>query len=87
MTSVSLAPDSLAWRQPTPFVSRQAAPRSARIPQLSEPRHQGLRAILVEAAGYVGGRVLTHRYFADFPVELGAEFVHGPTNILMETVR
>ncbi len=47
----------------------------------------GLKTIVVEASGYIGGRVKTHELLADFPIELGAEFVHGPTNALMSLVK
>jgi monoamine oxidase len=36
----------------------------------------GLRVLLLEARGRLGGRVMTH-HTPDGPVELGAEFVHG----------
>jgi monoamine oxidase len=36
----------------------------------------GLRVLLLEARGRLGGRVLTH-HTPDGPIELGAEFVHG----------
>jgi monoamine oxidase len=42
----------------------------------------GLRATLLEASDRLGGRIYTH-HTAQFPVELGAEFVHGrPPEIL-----
>jgi monoamine oxidase len=38
--------------------------------------HAGLRVTLLEARDRLGGRIYT-RQTADYPVELGAEFVHG----------
>jgi monoamine oxidase len=43
-----------------------------------ELRRQGLRVVVLEARDRIGGRILTHhdeRF--PFPLELGAEFVHG----------
>jgi monoamine oxidase len=43
-----------------------------------ELRRQGLRVVVLEARERIGGRILTHhdeRF--PFPLELGAEFVHG----------
>lgn len=37
----------------------------------------GVEAVVLEARDRLGGRVWTDRHFADFPVELGAEFIHG----------
>jgi monoamine oxidase len=37
----------------------------------------GRRAIVLEARDRIGGRVWTDRTFAPFPVERGAEFIHG----------
>src|SRR5438552_3688543 len=46
------------------------------------------QVVLVEAAGQLGGRVKTHPSLCnEYPVELGAEFVHGPDNALMDLVR
>src|SRR5215510_14911558 len=36
----------------------------------------GMRVLVVEARDRIGGRILTH-LTPDYPVELGAEFVHG----------
>lgn len=55
------------------------------IAGLTAARHlteAGLRVTLLEARDRLGGRIYTHRT-AQFPVELGAEFVHGrPEEIL-----
>jgi len=55
------------------------------IAGLAAARHlteAGLRVTLVEARYRLGGRICTHST-AKFPVELGAEFVHGrPEEIL-----
>jgi monoamine oxidase len=37
----------------------------------------GQRILLLEARDRIGGRVWSDDTFADFPVELGAEFIHG----------
>lgn len=38
---------------------------------------EGYRVILLEARDRIGGRILTDQTLAPYPVELGAEFVHG----------
>jgi monoamine oxidase len=37
----------------------------------------GCKILILEAQERVGGRILTDRSFAPYPVEVGAEFVHG----------
>lgn len=37
----------------------------------------GERIVVLEARDRIGGRVHTERRFAGFPVEFGAEFIHG----------
>src|ERR1700727_3233129 len=55
------------------------------IAGLTAARHlseSGLRVILLEARDRLGGRIYT-QHTAQYPVELGAEFVHGkPEEIL-----
>jgi monoamine oxidase len=38
---------------------------------------QGIEVELLEASNQAGGRIQTNRDFADFPIELGAEWMHG----------
>jgi len=47
---------------------------------LAEARRRGISAICLEARAKVGGRIRTarDRRIARYPIELGAEFVHGP---------
>lgn len=46
----------------------------------------GEDVIVLEATGRLGGRVHTDRTFADHPVELGAEFIHGDRAATWELV-
>jgi len=41
----------------------------------------GQRVLLVEARDRIGGRIWTDHTFADFPVEWGAELIHGETAV------
>lgn len=52
----------------------------AGLSALAEARRRGINAIGLEAKGTLGGRVRTawDRRVANYPIELGAEFVHGP---------
>lgn len=43
----------------------------------------GVEPLILEASGALGGRVRALEGFADFPIELGAEEVHGADNILL----
>jgi monoamine oxidase len=45
----------------------------------------GLTAICVEARNRIGGRIFTRRSLARHPIELGAEFVHGESNIVPDS--
>lgn len=42
-------------------------------------KQAGCSVQVIEARDRVGGRLWTDRSFADFPIEFGAEFVHGDT--------
>ncbi|HZQ92392.1 MAG TPA: NAD(P)/FAD-dependent oxidoreductase [Terriglobales bacterium] len=49
---------------------------------------EGRRVIVLEARSRVGGRILTlHTPDSDFPIELGAEFVHGRPAEITELAR
>jgi protoporphyrinogen oxidase len=39
--------------------------------------HANENVIVLEARSRIGGRVYTDHTFAPFPVEFGAEFIHG----------
>lgn len=48
----------------------------------------GLKVILLEARDRVGGRILTlHPPSFNFPIELGAEFIHGQSDEIWDIVR
>jgi monoamine oxidase len=47
----------------------------------------GLTAICVEARNRLGGRIFTRRSLARHPIELGAEFVHGESNVVHQLCR
>jgi len=42
-------------------------------------QNAGKEVLVLEARNRLGGRLWTNRDFADFPLEFGAEFVHGDT--------
>lgn len=52
----------------------------AGVSALAEARRLGINAICLEARARPGGRIRTvrNRRIAQYPIELGAEFVHGP---------
>jgi monoamine oxidase len=47
----------------------------------------GYKPLILEARNRIGGRIHTDTIFADFPLELGAEFVHGDQTITHELVK
>ncbi|MDZ4765984.1 MAG: NAD(P)/FAD-dependent oxidoreductase [Chloroflexota bacterium] len=47
----------------------------------------GLRVVVLEASDRIGGRTHTAHDIANFPVELGAEFIHGDNAITHELVK
>lgn len=47
----------------------------------------GHSLLIVEARDRIGGRIWTDTTFADFPVEWGAEFIHGERAVTHELVR
>jgi monoamine oxidase len=52
----------------------------AGLSALAEAQRRGINAICLEARAKPGGRIRTvrNRRLANYPIELGAEFVHGP---------
>src|SRR5579885_3292447 len=50
--------------------------------------HRDREVIILEARDRIGGRILTvPSASGKFPIELGAEFIHGASNSLWPTVR
>jgi monoamine oxidase len=47
----------------------------------------GLRVLILEAQDHIGGRARTDYTFANIPVELGAEFIHGDRAVTHDLVR
>lgn len=47
----------------------------------------GVPFLLLEASSHFGGRVRALEEFADFPIELGAEEIHGPDNAVQTLAR
>jgi monoamine oxidase len=45
---------------------------------------QGAQVTILEASNRIGGRIHTNTDFSDFPIELGAEEIHGENSILHE---
>jgi len=52
----------------------------------SELSNAGMRVVLLEARDRIGGRILTH-HTPNYPVELGAEFIHGRPPETFELVK
>ena len=52
----------------------------------AELNRHGCSVLVLEASDRIGGRVFTH-HEKDFPVELGAEFVHGEPEVLTSLIR
>lgn len=50
-------------------------------------KNKGKNVLVLEARDRIGGRVWTDDSFADFPVELGAEFIHGGKVITHEFIK
>lgn len=49
-------------------------------------KDSGCAALILEARTRIGGRIHTDTQFADFPIELGAEFIHGDNAITHDLV-
>src|SRR4051794_29755871 len=47
----------------------------------------GRHVLLLEARERIGGRILTWRDTSPFPMELGAEFIHGTAPITFSIIR
>lgn len=45
---------------------------------------KGVEVILIEASNKAGGRISADTSFSDFPLELGAEFLHGARSVLYD---
>jgi monoamine oxidase len=50
-------------------------------------KNAGKKVLVLEARDRIGGRAWTDETFAEFPVELGAEFIHGAKVITHEFVK
>ncbi|HYY29821.1 MAG TPA: NAD(P)/FAD-dependent oxidoreductase [Chthoniobacterales bacterium] len=50
-------------------------------------QHEGCKVLTLEARDRLGGRILTDWTFASYPVELGAEFIHGKNVHTWELIR
>ena len=45
---------------------------------------QGVEVTILEASNRVGGRMMANTSFADFPIEMGAEEIHGKRSVLYD---
>lgn len=45
---------------------------------------QGVEVIILEASNRIGGRMMANTSFADFPIEMGAEEIHGRRSVLFD---
>jgi len=45
---------------------------------------QGVDVTILEASNRIGGRMMSNTSFADFPIELGAEEIHGRRSVLYD---
>jgi monoamine oxidase len=45
---------------------------------------QGVDVTILEASNRIGGRMMANTAFADFPIELGAEEIHGKRSVLYD---
>lgn len=49
-------------------------------------RQAGVRVTLLEASGNWGGRIARARGFADYPIDLGAEWIHDDADVLAKII-
>jgi len=47
----------------------------------------GVSVTIIEASNRTGGRIVADTTFADIPVELGAEFIHGNRSLLVDLIK
>ncbi|MFN5318628.1 MAG: flavin monoamine oxidase family protein [Bacteroidia bacterium] len=45
---------------------------------------RGIEVVLIEASSRAGGRMMSDTSFCDFPLEMGAEFMHGARSVLYD---
>ena len=49
-------------------------------------KNQGFKVQVIEASETFGGRIAAMEGFTDYPIELGAEYIHGKNSLLYELV-